>query len=219
MTKKRARTAPAQPKTRKAAKAARQASKPASEPEKRGRGRPSKFTLATRQRILNAIRAGNYLETAAAYGLVHYDTLNEWLKFGDDISRSLPAEEDTRAAAVAALAPIEREYLEFSDAVKEERAKAEMEAVMSVRAIGQGRPARIVKGEGGQSIEVKELPAIWQANAWFLERSFPDRWGRRVIQKEISGPGGKAIAFKDETAPITDAERMARLTKLLQAAG
>lgn len=200
----------AKPKTRKASEAAL--------PDGPGRGRPSKFTKATRDRILNALRAGNYIDTAAAYGLVHKDTLYEWLNFGERISRALPAEEERRAAAIAKLDILEREYLEFSDAVKEERAKAEMEALMMVRQIGQGRPGRVRKINDLETVEEKELPPVWQANAWFLERSFPDRWGRKFIQKEISGPGGKPIAFKDET-PISDGDRMARIQKLMQAAG
>ncbi len=47
---------------------------------------------------------------------------------------------------------------EFSEAVKRARAQAEMQSVARLRQAG----------ETGQ----------WQADAWFLERSYPSRWGR-----------------------------------------
>ena len=81
------------------------------------RGRPSKFTDETRKRILDAVRAGNYLETCAAYGRVSYDTLNEWLKRGDKIAESLPADEGQLATALTGLAALDREYLDFSEAI------------------------------------------------------------------------------------------------------
>ena len=47
---------------------------------KRRRGRPSKMTDERVTKILEALRAGNYLETAARYAGVSYETLNEWRK-------------------------------------------------------------------------------------------------------------------------------------------
>jgi len=42
----------------------------------------SKFTPETRDKILLAIRAGSYVETAAAYAGIGKSTLHEWLKRG-----------------------------------------------------------------------------------------------------------------------------------------
>lgn len=46
----------------------------------RRRGRPSKFTEDRWRIIIRAVRAGNYLCTAAALAGVEYRTLNRWLK-------------------------------------------------------------------------------------------------------------------------------------------
>lgn len=58
-------------------------------------------------------------------------------------------------------------YTDFSDAVKKARAQAEIGSVARIRKAG-------MDGE-------------WQADAWYLERSHPDRWGRRMAQVEQSG--------------------------------
>ena len=166
------------------------------------RGRPSKFTPETRKRILDAVRSGNYLETCAAFGRVSYETLNEWIKRGEKVADGLPVDEQPLATALEALDPLDREYLDFSESIKEERAKAEMQALLEIQQAARGTQGK---------------PGIWQAHAWFLERSFPHRWGRRVVQKEISGPGGGPVRTVDETPIISDADRLARLQKLLGA--
>ena len=91
-------------------------------------GRPSKFTVERQERILDAIRGGNYIETAALAAGVGKSTFYEWLD----------------------------RYLEFADAVKEARAAAEL------------RYLAIVERASAET---------WQAAAWWLERSFPERWG------------------------------------------
>ena len=45
--------------------------------------RPTKFTLETRQRIVQAIELGATYELAAAYGGISYDSLRDWLKRGE----------------------------------------------------------------------------------------------------------------------------------------
>lgn len=49
---------------------------------KNAKGRPSKFCPETAQKIITAVREGNYIETAAAYAGVCKDTLYQWLKDG-----------------------------------------------------------------------------------------------------------------------------------------
>lgn len=167
------------------------------------RGRPSKFTPERQKRILDAIRAGNYLETAAAYGRVTYVTLNDWIKRGERVAASLPDDENALQAAIDRLDPLDREYLDFSEAVVEESAKAEMQALLEIKSLGQGSADR---------------PPLLKAHTWWLEHRFPSRWGRKVEQREISGPGGKPIQMQDAT-PITDVDRLARLQKLLAVSG
>ncbi len=57
-------------------------------------------------------------------------------------------------------------FLAFSVAYKKSRAEAELEAIHVIR---------------------DAMPKTWQAAAWYLERSYPDHWGRRVIASERAG--------------------------------
>lgn len=45
-------------------------------------GRPTRFTPEVRERLLQAVRAGVYMASAAAYAGVHIDTLDDWLRHG-----------------------------------------------------------------------------------------------------------------------------------------
>jgi transposase len=65
------------------------------------------------------------------------------------------------------------QYREFYEAVKRAEADAEMLRIARISKAGS---------EGN-----------WQADAWYLERRYPDRWGRRT---EVSGPGGGPIALE-----------------------
>ena len=131
-------------------------------------GRPTKLTSETHARIVQAIQAGNYIETAAAYAGISKNTLYEWLRRG--------AREKERLASNRRARPkkAEQPYLEFADAVEKALAEAEVRDVVTV----------LKAADAGQ----------WQAAAWRLERKFPDRWGRRdKVQQEISGPDGGPV--------------------------
>jgi len=65
----------------------------------------------------------------------------------------------------------ESRYPEFSDAIKNAEAVGEAEHV-----------ARIKRG-----------PMQWQSSAWFLERKYPDRWGKR--ERRDTGEGEKVERY------------------------
>jgi len=73
-------------------------------------------------------------------------------------------------------------YRKFLESVK--KAEADAETV---------RVARI--SQAGQS-------GVWQADAWWLERKFPERWGRRV--QEITGAGGGPVEVKSVVIYLPD---------------
>jgi len=148
------------------------------------RGRPEgagiKLTEAVQDIIVTAIRAGNYLETAAACAGVHRDTLYEWLRKG-------------------AAAPEGNCYRNFSDMLTRAMAESECIAVEAIRQAGEehdvtrtrtitkplfqdGQP--VTDDDGNQlyiteTIEESTVESDWRALAWLLERRFPRRWGRR----------------------------------------
>lgn len=68
-------------------------------------GRPSKFTIERRKRILEALRQGNTRKVAVALAAINYDTFCEWL----------------------------RQYPEFSEQIKNAEAEAELASVKIIR--------------------------------------------------------------------------------------
>ena len=89
-------------------------------------------------------------------------------------------------------------YSEFSEAVKKAEAAAELRAVSGIVAAGRRN---------------------WTAFAWYLERKYPDRWGRRdKIQQEISGPGGEPVSVAVDLSVLTDEElrSLESITKRLE---
>ncbi|MBW2636985.1 MAG: hypothetical protein JRC86_05605 [Deltaproteobacteria bacterium] len=131
------------------------------------RGRPTKLTQAVQKKIVDAIRMGNYIETAAAYAGVNKVTLYDWLRRGQ-------REKDRVAKNPRAKIRVkERPFVEFSNAVEKALAEAEMRDVAII----------------GEAAEKQ-----WQAAAWRLERKFPARWGRRDrLQAEIEHSGKMEI--------------------------
>ena len=118
-------------------------------------GRPTKLTPEVRDRIIEALRAGNYQDAAAAYAGIGPATFYRWMERG----RAADAEPD---------------YREFREAVERARAEAEVRNVALVqRSAADG---------------------TWQAAAWFLERSYPSRWGRRE-RHEVTGADGGPVAL------------------------
>lgn len=87
-------------------------------------GRPSRLTETdTVSILLNAIEAGNYMETACALADLPKETVYQWLKRGQ-------TEHDDHTSP----------YRIFYDAVKRAEARAEAEAVEDVRKAGKSGP-------------------------------------------------------------------------------
>lgn len=154
MTKKRARQ-----------KAASNGKKPEETPASTGQngasdlGRPSKFTLDVRERIIGAIRSGAYNETAAAYAGIGERTFYRWLA---------QADEDEKAGIDLEAS----DFRQFRQAVEKAQAEAELEHILVIRNAAKGKPT----ADG-----VPGTPGQWQAAAWMLERKHPGRYGRRLV--------------------------------------
>ena len=137
--------------------------------------RPTKLNFDTHNKIITAIRAGNYIETAAAYAGINKSTLYEWLKRGEREKQRVAKNPRYR------IRKSEKPYVEFSNAVEKALAEAEIRDV---------------------AIIAKAAEEQWQAAAWRLERKFPDRWGRKKfdIDMKHSGDIEVEITLVDEDA-------------------
>jgi len=127
--------------------------------------RPSKLTPETQQSIINALNSGNWIETAANYAGIATATLYNWLDRGRLERERIEVDEEPN--------PNETQFLEFLEAVEKSRSNAQ------VRAVGL--------------IQKAAIDGTWQAAAWFLERSDPQRWGR-YNRMEVTGKDGGAVA-------------------------
>lgn len=133
---------------------------------KRTGRRPIILDKGVQDNIVDAILGGNYLETAAAYAGVSRATLFEWLAKGREAQAQIQREEEN-------LIPNAQVYADFLDAVEGAQARAEVQAVASLRKAGLEH---------------------WQATAWWLERSRPRKYGR-LERTEITGADGAPIAI------------------------
>lgn len=127
--------------------------------------RRTKLTPETQQAIINALNSGNWLETAANYAGIATATLYNWLDRGRQERERLESDDTPNDA--------ETPYLEFLEAVEKARSQAQ------VRAVGL--------------IQKAAIDGTWQAAAWFLERSDPQKWGR-FNRMEVTGKDGGPLA-------------------------
>jgi len=132
-------------------------------------------------KIVKAIRAGNYIETAAAYAGISKNTLYDWLRRGEREKQRLAT--NPRSKMRKSEAP----FVEFSDAVERALAEAEVRDV---------------------TIIAKAAETQWQAAAWRLERKFPDRWGRRKLDIDLDQVGKVqveiVVAKEDEEVQVDE---------------
>lgn len=129
-------------------------------------GRPSILTDELRDRILDAILDGAYLETAAQAAGVNKTTLYRWIKRGERaeaVAYEQIEDLDEAHNLYDLTDPADWPYIDFGHAVKSTRAHAELELLRMIR-YGLGK-------------------SPWTAYMTILERSAPARWGRRVEVK------------------------------------
>ena len=67
-------------------------------------------------------------------------------------------------------------FLEFAEQIRKGEALAEAKRIDIIRKAGEGK---------GQFQEKPD----WKAAAWYLERRYPEKWGRRIISADVSHSG------------------------------
>lgn len=141
-------------------------------------GRPTSLTPDVQARIVEALAGGNYAETAAAYAGIAPSTYHAWVTRGEL--------EQARVDAGEEPSPSEAPFLEFLEAVKSARSKAEVRNVALIQ-----QAAR----------------ETWQAAAWWLERTRPKDWGRRVQTEVVGADGGAVQVASASPADLEDKVR------------
>lgn len=122
-------------------------------------GRPLSLDQRTAGQIVGLLRRGLYQEDAVAAVGVSRSTYFAWLAKAREIRRRVANEHDEiDPDQLDALTVEELRLLDFLELVTGARATAEAEALSAVR---------------------DAFPTDWRAAAWYLERSWPDKYGRR----------------------------------------
>jgi hypothetical protein len=131
-------------------------------------GRKPKLTPAVADTILKAVALGVPVITAASYAGVSKAAILQWLQRGR-------GEHPDRAAS-----PV---YVDFVDRLEKSRAQDEIRRIGRIEQAAKGGTVIYEKTtrypDGRIVTEVRHTAPEWTADAWHLERSRPDLWGRR----------------------------------------
>ena len=158
-------------------------------PPAKPRGRPTKLSAPVAARIVKALSLGMSYKDAAAAGGVHEETLAAWRKRGVEEPRSIYARflgQIDKAAELTGIA-----YLE---AVR----RSIMEKPVKLREhLKYDENGKVIMKE----IHRETLPPNIKGAMWWLERRFPEQFGRRD-QMEHSG-GVKVQATQTQERELT----------------
>lgn len=171
--------------------------------------RKTKLTPKIRDRIVAALEAGNYRDTACRLAGVHPGTFYRWLgraERADELLESIEGmgkRELLQASRSVGLAPAVRTrnqdlrtaireqvapYRDFREAVEAALAAAESKYLAVIGSAAVGRPAiferdptsSLVRGADGNPVMLQPATTPdWRAAAWRLERMYPARFGNR----------------------------------------
>lgn len=162
------------------------------------KGRPTRLHRGLIEDVCALIRAGNYQETAAVAVGISKATYHGWKARGLEARAIIEATGGLPEDKAG-----ERLFLEFLDAVEEARADAESEAIQTLLRLAHGGEVIEVEVHLDPDTEEKVGETIRfskpdrQAIAWYLERSFPERYGKRL---EIGGPDQGPIPVEVEVS-------------------
>jgi len=135
-------------------------------------GHPTKLTPAIQQAIVTAVADGIPYVRAVVLAGISESTASEWLRRGENRHH---ARKQTSL------------YAQFARAVARAKAQDEARRILRINQAGQGgtviertTTTRVLK-DGTQITDTRERYSEpnWQADAWHLERTRPDDWGRR----------------------------------------
>lgn len=139
-----------------------------------------------KDKIVSYLMGGNFIETACDLVGIHPSTFHQWMQRGEGTHPDRTQ------------API---FVDFVEAVKRAMSFAEATRVKRIEDAGKGggiagvkKNYTTVSGPDGKPMQVLASEEItytrpqWQADAWFLERSKPARWGRKLdITAKLAG--------------------------------
>lgn len=126
------------------------------------------LTVDVQETICRFVEAGNYAEYAAICAGVKPHNYYYWMQKG----RQAISEQN-----------YEDQYAIFVYAIKNAEAKAQAESIIRIRAASRGgelvRETTVTRPNGTAVTTREYSRPDWTSAAWYLERKYPDLWGRR----------------------------------------
>lgn len=155
-------------------------------------GRKSKLTTALIANLEMILQGGSTIKDACAYAGISDATYYGWLQEAQKIAQRTKRPNPLSSSARERDAALRLEFLERTQRA---RAVPRIEAIALIRKSFQ---------DGN-----------WQAAAWYLERSDPENWGRKVIDTRLTRQAAQA----PETVTPTrqpEAERLSPIERAIQ---
>lgn len=150
-------------------------------------GRPSKFTPTVRKVLIDGITAGLTYKHVCQIAGIDYESFNNWRKIGEALDE-----------------PDDEGYFDFFVALTRAESNASLSMMATIRKVAQGykikrpftdRAGRIVTDRDGNPVLIDdEILADWRASAWWLERRYPEEYGK--TRTEVTGVDGGTIRFE-----------------------
>jgi hypothetical protein len=145
--------------------------------------RKRKFTRRNRKLIYEALRTGLSIGKAIELAGLDRSTYYRWMEKGKDKRNPV--------------------HVRFRNHVIRIHAKLEMEKINTIRKVAQGgyelTETRIRYNKTGRIAlmkTVKTTAPCWQAAAWFLERRFPEDYGKKKQSLDNATPAERAVQIK-----------------------
>lgn len=142
---------------------------------KKQTGRKSRLSKEVQEQLTNFISRGHFETLACAACGIPESTYFRWKELGEDHLE----ERAGRKVLVRARSP----YREFREAVEKAKAQAQMIHLENIRASAFSTQTN---DQGKTTI----TPKNWTASAWYLERTAPEKFGRRdtVVEGKPDDP-------------------------------
>lgn len=149
----------------------------------------TKLNEALISKLCEYVRAGSYPETAAKATGIGLTALARWQRTGNEVINR-EAEAIEKGFDPPPRTSTEHLSVEFMMQMEIARAEAETSAVAAIVKAGTiGVRVPTAFDPDGKPTDWQMIAPEWRAIAWYLERAFPARWGRRQAL-EISGVDG-----------------------------
>lgn len=182
-------------------------------------GKPHKLNWRICQNFVNGFSSGNYVRAVCQWVGVNHSTYALWVNRGeaemervnvlghdaeqlvlDAIMVELPLDDSAQAQKLMNGSKALPDLFEWApDPFDPQEWKFALFRVMTQRARAEAEVRAI------SMIQSAAVNGQWQAAAWFLERSFPDQWGRKE-RVSLEGPQGGPVEVRTVTVDELEAK-------------